>query len=198
MIRFALLLLLWPVAIAAQPYPALHDVAGVAADDVLNVRVRPSASAPIVGSLPPNATDIEVVQTNAAGTWGQVNIGEQTGWTSMRYLQQHDPNPDYALAQRLSCFGTEPFWSLDLTQGQQARFRTPETDFVTPGVGLMLGAKGRSDIWGVAFSNSTAIFQRANCSDGMSDRNFGLTVRLYLFHEGVAEVRAGCCSILMH
>ena len=56
-----LLALALPSGAAAKGLPALHDVTGVAADDVLNVRARPDASAPVLGALTPDATGVEVV-----------------------------------------------------------------------------------------------------------------------------------------
>lgn len=63
MIRSALALILWLAAgpAAAQDLPAVYDVAGVAADDVLNVRAEPSAEAPVLRTLAPDAGGIEVV-----------------------------------------------------------------------------------------------------------------------------------------
>ncbi|MEO1155590.1 MAG: SH3 domain-containing protein, partial [Pseudomonadota bacterium] len=58
---------LWPVWGAAQGYPALFDVTGVASDDVLNIRSAPSATAEIIGTLAHNETGVEVVGEGPAG-----------------------------------------------------------------------------------------------------------------------------------
>lgn len=62
-------------ALAQDIYPALHDVTGVAADDVLNIRSEPSASSPIIGTFSPFETDVEVVALSPDGGWGRVNAG---------------------------------------------------------------------------------------------------------------------------
>ena len=195
MIRLAFLLFLLPVMSLAQDLPALFDVTGVAKDDVLNVRAAPSGNAPIVGSLNPGATSIEVTETNDSGTWGRLNVGETSGWASLRYLERQPGDPDYALARSLRCFGTEPFWSLSLTQGQEAVFSTPDSQAVFPGAGLLTASRNTPGHFAVGFDDSTAIIRRATCSDGMSDQNFGLTIDLLLSHGGDTALYSGCCRI---
>jgi hypothetical protein len=112
---FALALIFGPLsAMAQQTLPALYDVAGVAVGDVLNIRAEANASAAIIGSLPQNATSVEVIAINAAGTWATVNADEGTGYVATRFLVAQT-GPDWgALKQPLHCIGTEPFWGLDL------------------------------------------------------------------------------------
>lgn len=198
MIRLVLFLLCWPALLAAQSLPALHDVTGVAANDVLNIRSAPASSAQIIGTLAPDATNIEVTAANDAGSWGHINIGEGSGWVSLKYLARHADTPNTVLATALRCFGTEPFWSAEITPGQKMRFSTPSTDYETPGAGLIIAANGRADVFGMSYGNSVAIFRRAECTDGMSDRSFGLQVDLFKQHDNSESVYTGCCSILSH
>ncbi len=198
MIRWFLIALFWPVTLLAEPLPALYDVTGVAVGDVLNVRAAPSGNAEKYGELAATAQDIEVTVLNDAGTWGRINIGEGSGWVSMRYLNRHEDNPDYALAHALSCFGTEPFWSAEITQGQGVTVITPETNVDIPGAGLFIPANGRSDLFAIGFADSSAQVRRAECNDGMSDREFGLQIGLFLRHDHSATLYSGCCSIAMH
>ncbi|WP_270725384.1 SH3 domain-containing protein [Shimia sp. Alg240-R146] len=193
MIRLIAALLLLPTLLWAQEYPALHDVTDVASDDVLNIRAEATSGAPIVGTLVHNATDVEVIA--ADGRWGRVNTGEGSGWVSLRYLARQEPNPDYSLAQRLSCYGTEPFWSADIVQGQRVQFSTPAGDYETPGAGLMVSASGVPGLWALAYGDSVATFRREECSDGMSDRLFGLSVAVFKRHGGEVSLLSGCCSI---
>ena len=64
-----------------------YTVSSVAPDDVLNVRAEPRGSSPKLSSLAFNKDIVEIVSTNAAGSWGIVRMGEHMGWTSMRYLR---------------------------------------------------------------------------------------------------------------
>ena len=196
MIRVALFLVLFPVMALAQGLPALFDVSNVAADDVLNIRSGPMASASLVGHLPHDASGIEVVETNESGSWGRINIGETSGWLSLRYLARQSGNPDYALTQRFQCFGTEPFWSLSVVQGQSAEFTTPEYQTTIPGAGLLTISRNTPGHYAVGFGNSVAVIRRSSCSDGMSDRAFGLSVDLLLSHGGDSGLYSGCCSLL--
>ncbi|NVK14496.1 MAG: SH3 domain-containing protein [Rhodobacteraceae bacterium] len=201
------LALLAPPA-AAQEYPALHSVTGVAADDVLNIRSAPSASAAIIGTLAPDQTGVEVILADGSGKWGLVNSGEQSGWASLRYLDRasssnwHD-QPDLAL----ECFGTEPFWSLTLDE--TVRFSTPdrpETPFALEAWEPAAGHGGKSGFVAVnqnggALSGPEAgslsgILTAQHCSDGMSDRTYGISIDLLQFRSaGQLHVLTGCCSL---
>jgi uncharacterized protein YgiM (DUF1202 family) len=74
----AVLLCLWalPALATQEAWPALHDVSGVAADDVLNIREAPDASAAIIGKLKPDAENVEVIRPDDHHSWGLVNTGE--------------------------------------------------------------------------------------------------------------------------
>ncbi|MGR3712909.1 MAG: SH3 domain-containing protein [Shimia sp.] len=196
MIRLLCALMLLPSLLWAQDYPALHDVIDVANDDALNIRAEATASASIIGTLSHDAQNVEVVAVD--GTWGQVNAGETAGWVALRYLSRHEDNPDYTLAQALTCHGTEPFWSAEMIQGQRVRFSTPSGDYETPGAGLMITASGRPGLWALPYGESVAMVRREICSDDMSDQQFGLSVAIFKRHGGETSVLSGCCSIAAH
>lgn len=180
-------------ALAEAAAPGLYRVAGVATK--LNVRGAPEIGAPIVGSLAPGAGDIEVVGTDPAGEWGRINLGEGTGWVNLAFLESQGPLWEAnALPASLRCFGTEPFW-----------------DLRRAGEGLVRGGAGEEDrplvidtVTGAAGSGSRVVVARdkqgsvtlgivpEQCSDGMSDRAFGLGARL---SEGDAPALSGCCSV---
>ncbi|GHC50222.1 SH3 domain-containing protein [Neogemmobacter tilapiae] len=193
-----------PLAVSAQVLPALHDVTGVASDDVLNLRAAPNAKAHVLATLPPNATGVEVVSISPDGQWGQVSLGESMGWARLTYLKPADHPAWFTLQTDLSCFGTEPFWSMTTNVTQSTvRYTTPdlgETAWLiaqsfpgqnfSPQAVLQL-AEGRV--------THVAVLQGEACSDGMSDRAFGISARLYLANPA-GEVRGnpallGCCSI---
>ncbi len=185
-------------AAGARDLPQLFDVRGVATDDVLNIRAAPTASATIIGALPPDARGIEVVARNAAATWGQVNTGEQSGWVSLRYMEPRGVHIDhYNLPVGLSCFGTEPFWSLR-NQGGSFDYSTPEI----PGRALDIRVAQDSGLAEdlrrmVQFSGidgpATAFIYPAACSDGMSDRAYGLSIGVMMSPGG--RLLNGCCSL---
>jgi uncharacterized membrane protein len=195
---FAAALLWYGIAFSAfaQPFPQLYDVTGVAGDDVLNVRIDPSASSAIVGQLTPQQKNIEVVAGDSSGKWGLVNVSETSGWVAMRFLHAVGTDEDYALAPALACAGTEPFWSLDVVQGQSARF-TPMSEEVQtfPAAKIQAGA-GRPNRFSLGLGEgSVAVIVREMCDDGMSDREFGLRIDLVTDVEGQQTLLSGCCSI---
>lgn len=194
MIRiFLLLLITMSAPVFAQSLPSLFDVTGVAADDVLNIRQEPDASAAKVGALLPDAKDVEVVDLSTDGKWGLVSTGERSGWVSMRFLEPNPVNEDYIFTRALVCSGTEPFWSLGIIQGQQAVYATPDSGAETYPAGLVNTAEGRTDRFLLGMGERlTAVIRREQCSDGMSDRVFGLDIDLVI--DG-SQLYSGCCSL---
>ena len=193
--RLALLLALLAVPLttplAAQDVPALHAVTGVAPDDVLNLREAPTASAEAVGSLPPDATDVEVVAVSPDGLWGLVALPEGGGWARLSFLRVTGAPAPRTVPARLTCQGTEPFWTVSL-DGAGDRWSTPEEDRPLRRIGQAAGFGG----FVVAFDRDGATLDltvtRASCSDGMSDRPYGF--RALVWDRG-GQLLEGCCSL---
>ena len=200
MLRFAAwvlsLLLLLPLTATAQDLPALFRVSGVASNDVLNIRAKASAQSQFIGFYPPFEEEIEVVEQDVTGRWGRVNTAETSGWVSMRFLTalpppHHGPN----------CFGTEPFWSAQTLSQYQGR-----TLSFTPLDGLkdtapVIERRSRNSslresgsFFGKTLSGHYVI-SRQICSDGMSDRTFGLTADFLINENGHWAHYSGCCSL---
>ncbi|NNU79022.1 SH3 domain-containing protein [Halovulum dunhuangense] len=203
LIQAAALCLALPAA--AQTVPWLHDVSGVAADDVLHVRENPRATAGLVGSLPPDATGVEVVALSESGDWAQVNIGEASGWVSMSYLAaQPGANADGTYFDRpLRCVGTEPFWTLNVTGGDGPVDLTQLSGAsltLSPELRLrlanMAGAAQLLEAATPEGGRTTATLRRQQCSDGMSDRAYGLSLDMLIRGPGGdAAFVSGCCTL---
>ncbi|MCA0920327.1 SH3 domain-containing protein [Pseudooceanicola nanhaiensis] len=198
----SLALMLTPAGLLAQEgFPALYDVSGVAANDVLNMRAAPDPSAPIVGTLAPDATGIEAVQADADSGWLRVNSGETAGWASPAYLTRQPGQPDGTQPALTRCFGTEPFWSL-MPAGAGWTFQQAGGAATFLPSGWQGTAAGRSDRYATillagkgADVAGTIVVGRDICSDGMSDRLYGLTVDMILTGDLGPAHYAGCCSI---
>ena len=200
--RFLLIAALAASPAAASPefvLPTLFDVSGVAADDVLNIRAEPSAGADILGTLDPDATGIEVVALDHSGGWGRINLGESSGWVSMRFLNYRtDVWLEDALPETLRCGGTEPFWGV-VPDGGGMVFSTPDgetrydgaevfaTSFFRNPRRVFAASGDEGGLWGS--------IAPAACNDGMSDRVFGLDAMLILDDGGARRFYHGCCEI---
>lgn len=195
MIRLAALAI-WLAALPLQAdvYPALHEVTGVAADDVLNIRVAPDAGSAIIGTLAPDATGVEVV--GVQGDWSVVNTDEGSGFAATRYLTRSD-GPDWtALQSPLTCIGTEPFWSLQIDpDAGETRFQTPEDEapHIAP-VATVWPGQPWSATAAVALPDGLAVLTPAECSDGMSDRSYGIAADLFLSGPKTSRL-SGCCRL---
>jgi uncharacterized membrane protein len=200
-----LALLAWPAVAAAQgpPAPGLPArlvVTGVAAGDALNLRAAPSTTAPVVGTLAPGVR-AEVVARSPDGRWGLVARNEGGAWAALRFLA-----PEGAaggpLPRPLLCRGTEPFWSLEL-RADGATLATPEAarelrllaeaEDATGVVAALGDEAGGGGEGGEGGGGPLALsVLRAACSDGMSDRPYGLAVLLWDRGDGLLD---GCCAL---
>ncbi|MCZ0961297.1 COG3650 family protein [Paracoccus benzoatiresistens] len=191
----ALMLALASPAAATQEYilPTLFDVAGVAADDVLNIRADPNPTAPVIGTLAPDATRIEVVEERRG--WVRVNTGEGSGWVNSRFLTYRtDVWNEGALPQGWQCFGTEPFWAF-IPQGDSVVLGGPDTPNDMRKVQSVLSTGVfRDPTRAVVAEGMTLVSTPQLCSDGMSDRLFGLRAELVI-QGNQPRMLSGCCSI---
>jgi uncharacterized membrane protein len=184
------------LALSAEGYPALHDVTDVAANDVLNVRQSPEAGALLVGTLAHDARGVEVIREDDG--WGLVNLGEVSGWASLRFLARR-VDGDLPNTSHSRCFGTEPFWGLNITQGATARLTSPEDmEGAAYNVGLYQRLQSPLEKFVMqgqgASGEITLIVTPAYCDDGMSDREFGLDATVILSGD-MPRVYSGCCSL---
>jgi uncharacterized membrane protein len=118
----------------------------------------------------------------------------------MRHL---DPQAEVwrpgSLPAGLACSGTEPFWSLR-PGGGQAVLASPDAgeQAFELSAALDAGIEGDPRRALVAVrpdAGLTAAITPASCSDGMSDRAYGLEILLILEDAGAARLLTGCCSI---
>ncbi|MDG1340724.1 MAG: hypothetical protein P8P66_12130 [Paracoccaceae bacterium] len=180
----------------AQSFPALYNVTDVRSDDTLNVRQMPDATSNVIDELAPFEINIEVLQLSDNRRWGKIGAGERNGWVSMRYLAPAlDQDPEQ-IPRPMTCFGTEPFWSLTLGQ-RGNEYRTPELTKLGIEVDFESAARP-GDYFASLGTNLTSyslIIKRGLCSDGMSDRAYGF--RNMMFRETVngGAVYSGCCTM---
>src|SRR5690606_20466430 len=104
-----------------------------------------------------------------------VNAGETAGWVARRFLQLDGTSwKEKALPEHLSCYGTEPFWSLKQQEGNLV-FSEPDNQNQAFQLNTVLDRGFESDrLRALLASDKTtqmsAVIQPGLCSDGMSDR----------------------------
>lgn len=193
------LFLLMSTLANAQAVPAFYNVSGVAADDVLNVRAAPGVGNTIIAKLEANASAIEVVAFDDTGDWARINVGETSGWVAARFLARRPGQPEDRLPRPLICSGTEPFWSLEIDRAETASFTRMDQDTI-PVVTLdPVTSENRTDRYAIFGQGNdrvfTFMFQRDACSDGMSDRAYGISVDLFMTEDAGVTYLTGCCNI---
>ncbi len=171
----------------AQAAPSLH-VVGVAANDTLNLRAQPDAKSAKTGTLAPDANGITVVAVDSKGAdWVKVSKGGVSGWVNAKFLAYEVGTP-----VRLTCTGTEPFWSMNVGYGFAAMefngdkskiaLDEPETPAARPQPWL-IAVHGKPGFLLVGKPEK-------KCSDGMSDNTYPYSM-LVRAGDVFAE---GCCK----
>ncbi|MGB0496695.1 MAG: SH3 domain-containing protein [Rubricella sp.] len=195
-----LALLLWVSPAGATPdyvLPTVFEVTGVSAGDVLNVRAGPGTDHAVIGRLAPDATGLEVIEIDATGRWARLNVEEGTGWASLAYLAPLAASPGGSGAQPLTCFGTEPFWTLRLSP--DPLWSTPEgsrepLSSILLETGVFRDPR-RAAIVDFGDERMTVTTHFEICSDGMSDRAYGLGASIVRETETGTSLLTGCCTV---
>lgn len=170
-------------------------VDGVEEDDLLNIRREPNTSSDKIGELGPYTLNVEVLYD--VDGWGQVPTGEGWGWVSMAYLEPN-PWPANEAPRPLICSGTEPFWTFAMyprgaTYNALADERGPQpqtilSETVAKNGFLIRAQEGPTLI-------RTLLVDGRMCSDGMSDRPFGMSASLFTEAPDGNYVQTGCCTL---
>lgn len=196
MLRAAMfILLLAGPAAATQEYilPTLFDVTGVQTGHRLHIREGPSTSTAIIGRFPHDATNIEVVDERSG--WARINRDEGSAWVSMRYLAYRtDVWEAGALLDGHRCFGTEPFWDVRVEGGAAILSGADIPEENHPVQAILDTGVFRDPTRTVLADGLTQVSVPQICSDGMSDRLYGLRA-IVVLSGGPARMLNGCCSI---
>ncbi len=185
-------------AVSAQDYPALYNVTGVEDGDVLNMRTRPTENGTVIGALGFDAKHVEVIEEDDG--WGRVNHEGLSGWVSLESMERQDGTqmPD---GYQFKCFGTEPFWSATVIQGDTLTFTRPDDDDKAFKVSEMATSVSRDSPHALLGSklgeNVTLVMTHEICSDGMSDYRFGFSGAVVIGGYDT-QVYSGCCSLDMN
>jgi len=202
-----LLLTVWALSVlTVSPLGAqTFEVTGVSSSDTLNMRANIDqaaivSDAEIIGTIPSNGAGIEAtgVSIHLNGTlWRKVTFRGTTGWVSSRFLKR---TAIVEMPANLDCAGTEPFWSLQI-RNEEAELNEPGLPEPTK-LSLLAKRQGlnRSNLWSFYFTTEDkksvltgVLFHTDECTDGMSDLNYGFEIFLLGLRPGEGPAQ-GCCS----
>ncbi|MCE8000329.1 MAG: hypothetical protein HEP70_15840 [Rhodobiaceae bacterium] len=176
-----------------------YDVTNVTADDQLNVRAAPSATAEKIGALGFDAKGIKATGVSrqiGQATWVEIILEGRKGWVNAAFMTQ-TRNASSLFREPLACSGTEPFWALQLDDTKGDFDSLAEGKSVinfesvrsAHGVPIIWSLKGTT---GPAHSPVFALLEETNqCSDGMSDLTYRYSIRIDI-EDG--PFYAGCCN----
>ena len=189
------------VEAGGAPDPALsYRVVDVAAGDELNVRQQPGLGGKVLGSLAPDDESVVItgsVMDVGGSQWWEIVLDGDRGWVNGRYLKPVDAeggDSEYPLL----CTGTEPFWSLEVAEGE-ATYSAVDDQALTMRAGPWQMAGGMTGRLAVELEHHGEIGHAAiwreneSCSDGMSDIRYPFGT-IVIRPDG--EIFAGCCRRL--
>jgi|GEM_PF-896756 uncharacterized membrane protein len=194
-----------PAASASRVYAVFK----VAPDDGLNMRTQPGTGGSVVAVLPANAKGLIVLsQEHKTGNsvWVKVAWAGYQGWVNKYYLREDVDTVNYNPGKTkpavkpevvMQCGGTEPFWSMSISEREMkvnilegAQFSIPvnmrQQSANSTTIAVVAGTRGNA--------TTTAFLEKVeNCSDGMSDKNYPYTITAVLNGQ---QVMSGCCAIV--
>lgn len=178
--------------LAAQEY---YAVTRVDPADLLNVRAGPEASAPVIGSMEPGAAPVEIVRIENG--WGLFPAGEMSGWVSMDYLSPIDQPMIGATAvpEGMTCLGTEPFWALTMNSGGVMVSHMNWDHDRAFEINLDQSSADAGRVSTLSLDDGSAVITPQQCTDGMSDAEFGWSGDFVLGGGPIPAVLRGCCAL---
>lgn len=176
--------------------PGIFSVFGVAADDVLNIRSAPQASAQVVHQVT-NGVPIEVLGM-ASGKWAKVQLGDTIGYAHMNYLKRGGGTTNmFGFQLDTECIGTEPFWRMTFDTDNMVRMTMMGE--VATAAPLTTTTYSQTPT-GYRYTFDAAPYSgQVNmeiCSDGMSDNTYPMSILLTTPNtDGTPYTVHGCCRL---
>lgn len=201
----------------------IYKVQRVAADDSLNMRTTAGVQGAIVSAIPADGTGVVSTgreQKLGRSTWAEVHWSGKSGWVNKYYLaadtrvlnaanqarqpgqvtqaKQNNQPPPQGADVFMRCGGTEPFWSMHITESQLKVKIMDGAEYSAP-VEFRKQSENNTSIAVVAGRNAgkgalSAVFlQKVDmCSDNMSDKNYPYSITAML--DGTRAM-SGCCEM---
>jgi uncharacterized membrane protein len=179
------------------------------ADGGLNMRSAPGTNSSVIVRIPANGTGIVATgeEKKVGNTvWAKVYWAGKGGWVSKTYLSSNTnlptsnkpapTKPPSSGGISMKCGGTEPFWDITLTEGQVRVNMLDGPKYSVPVTFRQTSANNQTIavIAGGSGANETQTFLQkvAECSDGMSDKNYPYAVTAVVNRQ---KVVSGCCDV---
>jgi len=183
---------------AAVPIlPAVFKVTGLQAGDHLNVRSGPSAKADDIGDLQSGSlVEVTAMDTNVG--WAQIAYGEWSAWVYARYLTSVETPliQGTDLPAMMVCGGTEPFWSFNVKDGTHVEFKMMGEASVFEPITYAGKSSNHTLRQGLQTAQWSAFLEKRTCSDGMSDRQMGISIELMSRETKQSTTHlSGCCGL---
>ena len=143
---------------------------------------------------------VEIIEFDSTGRWGRLLWQEANGWVSMRYLKAANATrlANTALVPGIRCFGTEPFWQLVIENDKQLKVALTANTYRHLPINTI-----RSSMNAVAFpiavvaetdnARASVLIRPGQCSDGMSDRQYGWLADVLSLNTQQTVLLSGCC-----
>lgn len=179
------------------------------ADSGLNMRSAPGTASSVVVRIPASSTGVVATgeEKKIGNTvWARVYWAGKGGWVSKTYLiangippsgNQPSPQPPSSGGGiTMKCNGTEPFWDISLSERQMRvnmldgpKYNVPitfrQTSANNQTIAVIAGGNGANE-------TQTFLQKVAECSDGMSDKNYPYAVTAVVNRQ---KVVSGCCDV---
>lgn len=195
----------------------IYKIQRVAADDSLNMRDTAGTQGNVVATIPPDGTGVVSTgreQQLGQSTWTEVHWSGKSGWVNKYYLAEDTrvvqaaskPAPQQPAAQGqqagsgvfMRCGGTEPFWSMHITESQLKIKIMDGAEYAAP-VEFRKQSENNTSIAVVAGRSvgqgalTAAFLQKVDmCSDNMSDKNYPYSITAMLDGK---RAMSGCCEM---
>ena len=170
---------------SSEPY----RVVGVSDWDTLLIRSKPSAKGGVLGAIPHDGVDVEVLKFGPEKKWAYVDYHDVRGWVFAAFLA---PAAEVgAPGAGATCTGTEPFWSFQI-QGESTRWQSPEGDLAAP-LSEVRAAENRTNAWllqGDGEIRAGVLVEDPGCSDGASEKSWDYAAWILLSDGRLVQ---GCC-----
>lgn len=194
MLRFVhFALLAASLEIGAPSFAATYQVTGVEWGDVLYIRASASPKAAIVGAIPYNGQDIDVIGTPSRALWTQVTYRDLKGFVAAKHLKAMAAFT--GLPKSLECHGTEPFWTIKIDP-KGSTYQSMDETKEPLALDEIQSAANNDSAWFATGGTpkapvAVAITRGEACSEGMSDDVFPYSILAKIPNGGVVS---GCCQ----